>query len=124
MRNTRNSEFSERRTAAADAKTALLEAYRSAREAAAPTLLAKQAERQAVAQAREERRAAREQLKAEEQARLQAEADARAAELAAIAEAEAAARAAANKERMLSVTEYEAFRKAERDRRYANRKAR
>lgn len=45
MKNARNNEFSDRRAVAADAKTALLNAYRAAKAAAEPTNLARQAER-------------------------------------------------------------------------------
>ncbi|MBP1874144.1 hypothetical protein LPJGGPFB_03266 [Ensifer adhaerens] len=124
MRNIRNSELTDRRSAANDAKAALLQAYRAAKEAAEPTQLARQAERQAVAAAREERRINRERVKTEERERAQAEAAEREAAIAAAATAEAEAREAADKNRISRVIEDEAARKAERDRRYANRKAR
>lgn len=124
MRNIRNNELTDRRSAAADAKKALLEAYRTAKEAAGPTELARQAERQAIAAAREERRLNRERVKAEERERAQAEKAEREAAIAAAASAEADAREAAEKSRISRVIEDEAARKAERDRRYANRKAR
>jgi hypothetical protein len=72
LKNARNNELSDRRSAAAEAKAALLNAYRTAKDTAEPTRLAKQAERQAIAAAREERRAARERLKLEELERAKA----------------------------------------------------
>jgi hypothetical protein len=124
LKKTRHTEFSDRRSAAADAKATRLQAFRAAKEAAEPTQLARQAERQAVAFAREERRGTRERLKTEERERIQAEAAAREAAIEAAARAEADARQAAEKRRASRVVEDEAARKAERDRRYANRKAR
>lgn len=124
MRNIRNNEVSERRGSAADAKAALLQAYRAAKAAAEPTQLARQAERVAIAAAREERRAERERVKTEERERIRAEAEEREAAIAAAARAEIDAREAAEKNRISRVLEDEAARKAERDRRYANRKAR
>ena len=124
LKNIGNSEFSDRRKTAAEAKAALLRSYRAAQEAAEPTREAKQAERLAIAEAREARRAAREQSKLEEQKRSEAEAAEREAALAAAARAEAEARAAADTNRTARVLKDEATRKAERDLRYANRKAR
>jgi hypothetical protein len=127
----RDSEFSDRRSTAADAKAALLQAYWAAQEAAEPTREARQAERLAIAEARESRRAEREQVKFDEQKRIAAEAAERdaaiaaeAAAIAAQARAEIEARETANKNRVARVLADEATRKAERDRRYANRKAR
>ncbi len=124
MKNNKANELHDRRSAAADAKASLLQAYRAAKEAAEPTRLAKQAERMAIATAREERRAERERLKREEQERVEAEAAERLAAAEAAARAEVEAREAADKNRIARVIEDEAARKAERDRRYANRKAR
>lgn len=124
LKNIRNNELSERRSTAGEAKAALLEAYRAAQQAAAPTREAKQAERLAIAQARDTRRAEREQAKRDELARVEAEAAAHAAAVAAAETAEADARALADKNRIARVLEDEAARKAERDQRYANRKAR
>lgn len=120
----RNNELSDRRSSAADAKAALLQAYHAAKAAAEPTQLARQAERVAIAAAREERRAERERVKTEERERIRAEAEEREAAIAAAARAEIDAREAAEKNRISRVLEDEAARKAERDRRYANRKAR
>ncbi|MGO4339542.1 DUF6481 family protein [Labrys sp. KB_33_2] len=124
MKNIRNDEFSDRRSRAIDAKAALLQGYRAAKEAAAPSRETRQAERIAIAEARELRRVEREQIKLAEQARLEAEIAQRSAIAMAAASAEADARELAAKTRISRVIEDEAARKAERDRRYANRKAR
>ena len=124
MRNIRNNELSDRRGTAADARAALLRAYRAAKEAAEPTREAKQAERHAITEARESRRAEREQAKFDEQSRIDAKTAERNAAIAAVARAEVDAREVADKNRIARVVEDEAARKAERDRRYANRKAR
>ena len=122
MKNIGNSELSDRRRAAADAKAALLQAYRAAQKAAEPTREAKQAERLAAAEAREARRAERERVKLDEQSRFEAETAEPEAVLA--AEAEVDTRATADTSRTARVPKDEATRKAERDLRYANRKAR
>ncbi|WP_426128520.1 DUF6481 family protein [Pararhizobium sp. PWRC1-1] len=124
MRNIRNNEFSDRRSSSDDARAALLQAYRAAKEAAEPSREAKQAERAAVAEARETRRTGREQIKLDAQTRIAAETAERDAALAASARAESDARELADKNRIARVLEDDAARKAERDRRYANRKAR
>jgi hypothetical protein len=77
-----------------------------------------------IAEAREQRRAEREQAKLEEQNRVATEAAARDAAVAAAARAEIDARELADKTRIERVLQDEAARKADRDRRYANRKAR
>ncbi|SCM71389.1 conserved hypothetical protein [uncultured Pleomorphomonas sp.] len=124
MRAIKNKDLNDRRSTANDAKAAQLQAYRAAIAAAAPTREARQAERLAIAEARDGRRAERERLKLEEQNRIAAEAAEREAAIAAAARAETEARELANKNRIARVLEDEAARKAERDRRYANRKAR
>ncbi len=124
MRTVKNKDLSDRRTTANDAKAAQLQAYRAAIQAAEPMREAKQAERLAIAEAREARRAERERVKLEEQNRIAAETAEREAAIAAAATAEADARELATKNRISRVIEDEAARKAERDRRYANRKAR
>ncbi|MBB4104421.1 hypothetical protein GGQ66_002998 [Rhizobium borbori] len=63
-------------------------------------------------------------MKLEEQNRAAVEEAARIAAIAAAAHAEAEARDVADRSRIARVLEDEAARKAERDRRYANRKAR
>ncbi len=93
-------------------------------EAAEPTRLARQQERIAATQAKNELRAARDQAKLEEQARVQAEIAERQAAADAAAKADIEAREEAETKRISRVIEDEAARKAERDRRYADRKAR
>lgn len=124
MKNTRDNDLADRRGAAADAKAALLQAHRAAKEAAEPSRLERQAERLAVAEAREARRAERERLKLEEQERVRAEAAEQQAIADAAARAEVEAREEAHRRRISRVIEDEAARKAARDLRYANRKAR
>ncbi|MBM3603352.1 MAG: hypothetical protein FJX25_01040 [Alphaproteobacteria bacterium] len=121
MKNTNKNDLSDRRKAATGAKAALLEAYRAAKEAAEPVREDRQKERIALAEAREARQALREQGKREEQARLAAEKQERDVALAA---ATAEARDHADNDRVACPVEDEAARKAARDRRYANRKAR
>jgi hypothetical protein len=124
LKNAKDNDLADRRSAAADAKAALLQGYRAAKDAAEPNRLARQEERMAVAAARTERHAERQRLKLEEQERVQAEAAERQAAADAAARADVEAREAADKNRISRVIEDEAARKAERDRRYANRKAR
>ena len=124
MRNLRNNEFADRRSAAADAKAILLNAYRAAKEIAEPTRLARQAERVSLVEARDARRAERERLKFEERTRLEATAAEEKAAAVAAAVAETEARENAENARIARVVGDEAARKAERDRRYAARKAR
>ena len=129
MRNAKDNDLSDRRTAAADAKAALLRSYQATKNAAEPTRLARQAERLAVATARGERHQERDRIKLEERAqqkeqeRIQAEAAEyqNAANVAARAQAEAREKTDNLIARVISD---EASRKAERDRRYANRKSR
>ncbi len=129
MRTVKDNDLADRRTAAADAKAALLRRYQATKEAAEPTRLARQAERLAMAQARDARREERDRIKREERARqqeqerLQAEAAEyqTAASVAVRAQAEARERADSLIARVIID---EAARKAERDERYANRKAR
>ena len=124
MKNTKNKDITDRRSSSAEAKAALLQAFLAAKKAAEPTLEARQAVRLAAAAAREKRRAEREQAKREDEARILAEAAERDGAKAAAAKAEADARELADKNRIAQVVEDYAARKAERDRRYANRKAR
>ena len=129
MRTATANDLDDRRSAAADAKAALLSAYRARMDAAEPTRLARQKERVAVAAAREKRREERDQIRAEARARQQAEervhaeaaAHQDAANVAARAEVEARERADSMITRVIVD---EAARKAARDRRYASRKAR
>lgn len=129
MRRSKSNDLADRRSAAADSKAALLRAYRAKIEAAEPTRLARQAELVALATAREERRAERDRIKSEELEREQEQervrAEAAAYEEAANVAARAEAKARERDDSMIArVVKDEAARKAERDRRYANRKAR
>lgn len=129
MRHAKDNDLADRRAAAADAKAAQLREYQATKLAAEPTRLAHQAERLAVATAREERRAERDRIKLEQQARKQEEERLRAeaaehqsaANVAARAQAEAREKTDSLIARVISD---EAARKAQRDQRYANRKAR
>jgi hypothetical protein len=112
-------ELAERRAAAAEAKKLLLKKFDSAPKPSDPEMLAKRAEREAIAAAREARRAEKERLAQEKLARKQAEVEALAQ--AALEQAEAA-KVEANRH-VARVVADEAERKAERDRRYAARKA-
>lgn len=120
MKNKKDNDFADRRNAAADAKAARLKAHRVAKETAEPNSLARQEERLAVAEARDERQAERARIKLEEQERAALDK----AEAGAAIKAEEAARNEAEQESRSRDAEDEAARKAERDRRYANRKAR
>lgn len=120
MRNKNENDFADRRRAAADAKAARLEAHRVAKEAAEPNRLARQEERMAVAAARDERHAERARIKLEEQepsAEIQVAADA-------AVKAEDAAREKVQQDSVARDAENKAAQKAERDRRYADRRAR
>ena len=120
MRNKRDDDFTNRRSAASDAKADRLEAHRNAKEAAEPNRIARQEERLAVAAARDQRQA--------ERARIILEQDERAAleqvKVDAAAKADDAAREKAQQDRSSRDADDEAAQKTERDRRYANRKAR
>lgn len=124
MRHSRNNELTDRRSAAADAKAALLTEYRAAKTAAEPLQAARQADRISLVEAREARRAERERLKVEERTRLETLAVQKQEAIKAAAAAELEARQLAENIRISRVVEEEAVHKAERDRRYAARKAR
>lgn len=127
----REKNFSERLGASNEAKRALLEKFKTRPAADDPAILAKQAERKTILEAREKREAEKARLKQErlareavereerhkldEEARLKAEAEA--AELARARDAEEA-------ERVAGLLALEAEQKAKRDARYAARKAR
>ncbi|MFT0862301.1 DUF6481 family protein [Ancylobacter sp. G4_0304] len=123
--------FAERQKAVQASKARLLERFKARPSADDPVMQAKAAERRAVEEAREARRAAREEaerarreeLEAEARAREAAEQEARAAQQAAL-EAEAGARREAELAQARRVIEDEVARKAARDKRYADRKAR
>ncbi|MBL8630169.1 MAG: hypothetical protein JNM81_11100 [Rhodospirillaceae bacterium] len=114
----------ERAQSAAAAKKAQLEQFRAKFGANDPNFAARQAERVATAQARAERQAERDKQKAleREEAAKRAEAERIEREIAEAAAREEAERLAREEaDRMVAV---EAAAKAERDRRYAERKAR
>lgn len=112
-------ELNERRAAAIEAKKLLLKKFESAPKADDPEVIAKRAEREAIVAAREARKAERDRLAKLEEERKLAEAEA----IAQAAAAEAEAKAAEANNRIARVVMDEAERKAERDRRYAARKA-
>lgn len=127
----REKDIFERRNAANEAKKALLERFKAKPAADDPTVLARQAERKAILDARAIREAEKARLKQEKLAREAAEkaerqAIAEAARLAAEAAAaeEAERRQAEESERIAFELADEAARKAKRDARYAARKAR
>jgi hypothetical protein len=112
--------YSERASASADAKKALLEKFKAKPPPDDPDVLARAAERRAIAEAREQRAAERRVAKEADELRLAAERAARDLEAVARA-AEEEARAA---EKVLRDEQLKAERKAARDARYAARKAR
>ncbi|MCL7466720.1 DUF6481 family protein [Phaeovulum sp. NW3] len=124
---TKTNDLSDRRGAAAEAKAALLQSYRATMAAGDPARLARLEERRAIAAARDERHAERDRLKREEREQEQRRLDAEAAERQAAVDATALAERE-RRERVegliARVVKDEAARKAERDRRYASRKAR
>ncbi|CDX16166.1 DUF6481 family protein [Mesorhizobium sp. VK24D] len=127
----REKDIFERRNAANEAKKALLERFKAKPAADDPAVLARQAERKAILEARAIREAEKARLKQEKLAREAAEKAEReaAAEAARIAAEEAAAaeakiREAEEAERIARLLADEAERKAKRDARYAARKAR
>ncbi len=127
----REKDFHERRNAAGDAKQALLAKFKARPAADDPKVLARQAERKAILEARAIREAEKERLKQERlarEAKERAEREAIEAEARRIAEeaalAEATKRESEENERIGRVLADEAERKAKRDARYAARKAR
>ncbi|PKA42129.1 DUF6481 family protein [Rhizobium sullae] len=124
MRHSNDNGFAERRNAAAEAKRELLAKFASAPKSADPGMQERLAARDAVIRAREARRAEREALKTAENQRILAAAAAMAAAAEAEEKAEAEARQAEIADRVSRGVADEAARKAERDRRYAARKAR
>ena len=116
--------FADRRKTSENAKRELLAKFASAPKATDPEMQERLAAREAVASAREARRAERDALKAAENQRLLDEAAAAAAAAEADERAAAEAREAEINNRISRVVADEAARKAERDRRYAARKAR
>ncbi|MGK6316846.1 DUF6481 family protein [Neorhizobium sp. DT-125] len=124
MRHPNDNSFAERRKTAENAKRQLLAKFASAPKSTDPVIQERRAAREAVAAARETRRAARDALKAAENERILMEAAALTAAAEADQKAEAEARQAEINDRISRVVADEAARKAERDRRYAARKAR
>lgn len=124
MKNIRDNDFSDRRNTAAGAKATLLRNFLETKEAAELTRPAREEERLAVARAREERRAERERARRDAEERVLQQIAERQAAAQAVAAAEVEAREGAENRRIARVIEDEAARKAKRDLRYANRKAR
>ncbi len=116
----KGNKFTDRADAAAAAKKAMLEKFHAKPAPDDPAVLARAAERKAIADAREIRAGERRVAREAEEARRVAEDQARQAELAAQAAAELQRKA----EQALRDEEIKAQRKAERDARYAARKAR
>lgn len=129
MKIAKTNDFSDRRSSALVAKAELLRAYRAKTDAADPSRLARQQERMAIVVARDARRDERDKLKAEALELQQAE-EQRTAEVAAYMDAtNVASRARVEAEQkadnmIARVIKDEATRKADRDKRYADRKAR
>lgn len=117
MKQKKGSDLQDRRKAAADAKLEMLKKFKAAPKPDDPEMVAKRAERKALAEAREARRTERARTKRED-------AERRAAEEAARKAAEEEARLAERRIQADIEVAKEAERKAERDRRYAARKAR
>ncbi|MBW6425338.1 hypothetical protein KX729_28305 [Rhizobium sp. XQZ8] len=124
MRHPDDNSFAQRRKSADNAKRELLAKFASAPKPTDPAMQERLAEREAISAARIARRAERDALKAAENERLLKEAAALAAAAQEHEKAEAEARQAEINNRVSRVIADEAARKAERDRRYAARKAR
>lgn len=124
MRHPNDNSFAERRKTADSAKRQLLAKFASAPKPTDPEMQERLAAREAIASARAARRAERDAVKAAENDRLLMEAAAIAEAAQAHEKAEAEARQAEVSNRVARVVADEAERKAERDRRYAARKAR
>ncbi len=124
MRHPGDNSFAERRKTSADAKRELLAKFASAPKLGDPAMQERRAARETIAAAREVRRAERDALKAAENERILIEAAALTAAAEADERAAAEARQLEINDRISRVVADEAARKAERDRRYAARKAR
>lgn len=127
----REKNFAERRDASNEAKRALLDKFKARPAADDPAVVAKQAERRVILDAREKREAEKARLKQERLAREAAEREERlrleeAARIKAEAEAaeQARVREQEESERIAAQLALEAAQKAKRDARYAARKAR
>jgi hypothetical protein len=120
MKHKKEDTFADRRDTALNAKKQLLDRIKSAPKPDQAELDRRQAEKDAAALARETRQAERQQLKEAEAERIRAEAEA-------LVQAEADAQQSRESEAAVSAETKlaeEAQRKAERDQRYAARKAR
>jgi hypothetical protein len=124
MRYGEKDDFAVRRKNASDARERLLRKFAMAPQQDDPEVIARNAGRRALSMAREERRAERDRLLREERERELVEAAAHREAAEAQARAEADALRAAEQSRLSQAVADEAVRKAERDRRYAARKAR
>jgi hypothetical protein len=124
LRHPGDDNFANRRKAANEAKQQLLDKLKATPKADDPETIARRAERRATADARELRRAERVKSKQEEAERSLAAAAALADAANAEARAKAEEREVQERDRIARVISDEADRKAERDRRYAARKAR
>lgn len=124
MKHILNKDINDRQSASNSSKAALLQAYRDAKSAAELIRESRNAERSALVAAREVRQQERATSKQAEirkrETELAEKETKRVADLAAAAEATELA----SKERMAKLLGDEAAKKMERDRRYANRKAR
>lgn len=124
LKNSLRTAFTDRRQDAMEAKKKLLEKMKAAPKADDPEVIAKRAERAAVAKAREERQAERARAKLEEQERKAAQDAADAAAAYEAEHAEAIAREAEEAARAERAVADMAAMKEKRDQRYAARKAR
>lgn len=119
----KQTEFSNPRGDAASAKAARLAAFLAAKTANEPARLLKEAERSQIAAARTARQAERAKAKADALSEQLAAEAKRKADEAAAEQASIEAKQNEISNRISRVINDEAIRKAERDRRYANRKA-
>jgi len=124
LKNQVRTTFTDRRQDAMEAKKKLLEKMKAAPKADDPEVVARRAEREAVAKAREIRHAERARLKLEEEARKAAQEAADAEAAYAAEHAERLAREEEEKARAERAVADMAAMKEKRDRRYAARKAR
>ncbi|WP_412049102.1 MULTISPECIES: DUF6481 family protein [unclassified Hoeflea] len=124
MKNQVRTTFTDRRQDAMEAKKKLLEKMKAAPKADDPEVVARRAEREAVAKAREIRHAERARLKLEEEARKAAQEAADAEAAYAAEHAERLAREEEEKARAERAVADMAAMKEKRDKRYAARKAR
>jgi hypothetical protein len=124
LRHPNDNGFAERRNIAAEARKQMLTKFAAAPKPTDPEMQERLAAREEAARAKEARRAERAALKAAEKERILREAEELKAAAAALETAEADAREAEVNNRISRVVADEAERKAERDRRYAARKAR